>query len=62
MLHLVVVYFVSYAFRYIGIDIENSVLNGSLFACFCLLGAGGVAYLSYNFLEKPFLKMKNKIS
>ena len=61
MLHLVVVYFVIYAFRHLGVDIENSVLNGVLFACVCLLGAGGVAYLSYNFLEKPFLRMKDKL-
>jgi peptidoglycan/LPS O-acetylase OafA/YrhL len=62
MLHLVVLDMLAYFFRYFSIDYHNNSLNGFLFAIIGFAGSGVLAYLSYKFMETPFLKLKEKIT
>lgn len=62
MLHLVIVNFVAYSFRFFDLNYNNSVLYGFIYAISCFIGAGILSYFTYNFLEKPILKLKEKLT
>jgi peptidoglycan/LPS O-acetylase OafA/YrhL len=62
MLHLIIVNFVTYSFRFFDLDYNKNLLYGFLYATVSFIGSGILSYFSYSFFEKPFLKLKEKFT